>query len=548
MNRRIFSSMFLLALLAVAATSLLTALFYYRTSERQLKTEVQNEADYLKAARAPADEDYLQALDVGSHISLFSPAGDVLFDNRSERGKLEHHGQRPEVEAALRHGHGEAIRMSDSLARKTYYYALRLPDGKILRVGKTTPSVFSALASLLPWMLGIALVVVVLALNSARTLTERIAEPINAIDLERPLEFGLYDEIAPLLTKIRRRNDLVSRQMSELRQQQQALTTITENMSEGFLIVDQRTDILSYNKSALKLLGAQRAVNGQSVLTLNRSESFRKAVDLALSGYHNQQPLQIRDHYYQVLANPVYHQDEIAGALIIIVDVTEKEERENMRREFTANVSHELKTPLTSISGFAEIIKNGFVKSEDIPAFAGKIYDQSQQMIVLVNDIIKLSQLDENSVPVEKEAVDLYAVAADVLEQLKGTAKEKNLSCELQGEHLEVTGVRSILQEMIYNLCDNAIKYNKENGNVTVAVSSKPVKKISVSDTGIGIPAAYKERVFERFFRVDKSHSRQIGGTGLGLSIVKHGASYHNAKVSLDSKPGAGTTVTISWQ
>ena len=319
-------------------------------------------------------------------------------------------------------------------------------------------------------------------------------------------------------------------------------------MSEGFLVIDDHTDLLSYNSGALRLLGAEAGLSRRSVLALNRSEGFRKAVELSLSGEHCEQLFEREGRYLQIIANPVYHEEHVAGAVLVILDITEKHARESMRREFTANVSHELKTPLTSISGTAEIIKNGFVKPEDIPHFAGNIYDEAQRLITLIGDIMRLSQLDEDSVPFEKGPVDLYELASSVLCRLEAAAGKRGISLTLSGEHATVNGVSQVLDEMVFNLCDNAVKYSRENGHVRVFVSEENGHvALRVEDDGIGIPAADQARVFERFYRVDKSHSKEIGGTGLGLSIVKHGAAFHNARVALESELGKGTTVTVTF-
>ena len=326
-------------------------------------------------------------------------------------------------------------------------------------------------------------------------------------------------------------------------------SAITENMSEGFIVVDSKAEVVSYNSSAMKILGVEKQMVPDSrvnILNFNRSAEFREAVDHALAGRHAEHNLDLNGHCYQMIANPVLDEGRNKGAIIVILDIKEKQGREELRREFSANVSHELKTPLTSISGYAEIMKNGLVKPEDMARFAENIYTEAQRLITLVGDIIKLSQLDENAVEVEKSAVDLYEVSSDVVKRLQANAAMQKVTLSLQGEPAVIFGARQILDEMIFNLCDNAVKYNKPNGKVTVTVKNEGMHKVvSVADTGIGVPEADKDRIFERFYRVDKSHSKQIGGTGLGLSIVKHGAIYHDARVELESKVGVGTTVKV---
>jgi two-component system phosphate regulon sensor histidine kinase PhoR len=394
----------------------------------------------------------------------------------------------------------------------------------------------------------ILVIAVVLSTLLARRSAKRLVKPLNDIDLEHPEEMDTYEELTPLLHRLVNQNRQIQSQIMELKRRQQEFITIIENMSEGLLVVDRKTDIISYNSSAMKLLGASKVSEKQSVLTLNRSESFRKAIDKALNGYHNEQPMQFDGRFYELIANPVFDGDLVAGAVIVILDVTEKEEREKLRREFTANVSHELKTPLTSISGFAEIIKNKIARPEDIERFAGNIYDESQRLIDLIGDIIKLSQLDENTMQEEMEYVDLFDIVNDVVQRLKTEADKKNITLELSIEHAPVNGVRQILEEMIYNLYDNAIKYNKKDGKVSIALTKNDKGILfSIEDTGIGIPPKEQERVFERFYRVDKSHSKEISGTGLGLSIVKHAALFHNATVTLESELNKGTKVSIKF-
>lgn len=377
---------------------------------------------------------------------------------------------------------------------------------------------------------------------------KKIVQPINALDLENPPD-DAYDELAPLLMKIRRQKRMIKSQLREAKRKQQEFSMITENMEEGFLVINSKTDLLSYNSSALRILGAKTEEAKESVLALNRSAPFRQAVEQVLEGVHQETLLDIQGRTYQLIANPVSQDDEVTGAVLILMDITERTQLERMRREFTANVSHELKTPLTSISGFAEIIQDGLVKQEDIPAFAGKIFTESQRLIRLVEDIIKLSQLDEGSVPYQKELLDLYQIAIQVAAQLQPPAQESGITVAVEGEHAIISGVRPILEEVIFNLCDNGIKYNRPGGRVTIQISDESDwVSLTVSDTGVGIPLSDQERVFERFYRVDKSHSKEIGGTGLGLSIVKHGAAFLGAELSLKSALNQGTAITLTWE
>ena len=375
--------------------------------------------------------------------------------------------------------------------------------------------------------------------------------PLSEIDLKHPEQVDTYEELSPFLQRIAMQNQEIDAQMAEIRKQQQEFSMITENMSEGLLVVDRNYQLLSYNKSAVQIFGISNPAAVKNVLAVNRSQEFREAVENAWKGRHTQQRLQMGERIYQVIANAVSDPEDtedLLGAVILVLDVTEREEQEKYRREFTANVSHELKTPLTSISGIAEIMKNGIVRQEDIPHFAGKVYDESQRLITLIGDIIRLSQLDENEVPLEREQVDMLELARDVVDSLQSVAQQNGILLAVHGTHGVVYGVRRVLHEMVYNLCDNAVKYNRAGGRVWVSVTAeKQTVSVSVRDTGIGIPDAQQSRVFERFYRVDKSHSKAVGGTGLGLSIVKHGAVLHHAEITLHSELEKGTEIILKF-
>lgn len=543
--------MCLLALVTILLSSLLVTFAYYGTSDSRMKAEVREEARFIKGAVELSGEEYLETIQgTPNRVTLIDTDGTVLYDNQADPATMENHAGRQEVQRATKVGAGESTRMSGTLSQQTFYYAVKLENGQILRVACDTDSVFAAVLAVLPWIIGSAVVVAVITVLFSNFLTKKIVAPINQLDLNDPTDDSVYDELSPLLTKINRQNEVIDQQMRSLREKQEEFTSITENMSEGFLVLDKNTDILSYNTSALRLLGADAAPaeSHESALALNRSAGFRSAVDAALSGSRSEQLVRQGGRCCQVMANPVMREGEVEGAVVVILDITEREERENLRREFTANVSHELKTPLTSISGFAEIIQNGIVKPEDIPRFAGNIYVESQRLISLVDDILNLSRLDEEDVQLEREDFDLAALARDVASRLKDSAKKNGVVITVIGDKAEMNGVRSIVDEMVYNLMDNAVKYNKKNGRVTVTVEKgQNGPTLTVTDTGIGIPQGDVDRVFERFYRVDKSHSKEIGGTGLGLSIVKHGAAFHNAKVSLESVERKGTTVRLAF-
>ena len=549
MRKKIFRNMCLLALVTILLSSSLVTIVYYATSTSRMRSEVREESRFLRGAVELSGEAYLDTVqNTPNRITLIDTDGTVLFDNQADPAAMENHAGRQEVRKAATAGAGEITRMSDTLSQQTFYYAVKLQNGQILRIASTTDSVFAAVLAMLPWILGVAVVVAAITVVFSHFLTKKIVTPINQLDLDHPADNDIYDELSPLLGKINHQNQVIAQQMESLKEKQEEFTSITENMSEGFLVLDKNTDILSYNTSALRLLGAEAALaeSHESALALNRSAGFRSAVDSALSGSRSEQLVRQGGRCCQVMANPVFRDGEVEGAVVVILDITEREERENLRREFTANVSHELKTPLTSISGFAEIIQNGIVKAEDIPRFAGNIYMESQRLISLVDDILNLSRLDEADVQLEWEDFDLSALSRDVAARLKPAAKENGVVITTLGDKAVIHGVKSIVDEMVYNLVDNAVKYNKKNGRVTINVEKTEAgTALTVMDTGIGIPQADVDRVFERFYRVDKSHSKEIGGTGLGLSIVKHGAAFHNAKVSLESTEGQGTVIRL---
>ncbi len=565
MTKKIFQSILLVSGIMLAASFLWLFLVLPGYFEKQIHGEMRHEVDYLALAVENGGEDIFSRLaDAEARFTLIGPDGTVLFDNMADEEQMENHNDREEVLQAREEGYGQSVRYSDTLAMKTIYTAKLLPDGSVLRLANTQHTVAVLIAGLAYPIIIAVLVLLALAFFFARKAAQKITEPINRLDVDH-LESAvgssdIYDEIEPFLTKIERQSRTISRQLQEAQRQQQEFTIITESMSEGLIVIDKRTEILSYNSSALKLLGAESVRANQSVLELNRSEKFQKAVEAALSGESRREILDAFDNgagkngaavtqVCQLLASPVVRDGKGAGAVLILMDITEKHESEKLRREFSANVSHELKTPLTSISGFAEIIRDGMVRPADIPRFAGKIFDESQRLITLVNDVIRISQLDENTIPYEKVEIDLYQAVKENMDLLASAAEKAKVTMNLEGCHGKITGVREILNEVIFNICENAIKYNKTGGSVTAKVEEDDTKIVlSVSDTGIGIPASSHKRIFERFYRVDKSHSKEIGGTGLGLSIVKHGAACLGAEIGLTSTVGVGTTMTLTWK
>lgn len=552
MTKRIFRSIVLVSALVLTVGLFLVMEILYQYFGQQTREQLRNEANYLAAAVETQGTDYFTQLpgvaQQTQRITLIAADGSVLYDSKVDEESMDNHKDRQEVRQALLDGTGESTRYSRTLSEKTVYYAVRLSGSRVLRVSSTQFTAMAILGGLIQPILIIFFVMLALAGIFASRVSKKITAPINELNLEDPQSNEAYDEIAPLLGKINRQKKTIEKQLALAKRQQEEFSIITENMREGLLVIDRRAQLLSCNSSALRLLHAQPAQN-HNVLTLNRTEPFQHAVERALDGEHETVTLQIGQSYCQVIANPVLREGAPAGAVILLVDVTEKTLREELRREFTANVSHELKTPLTSISGFAEIMQDGMVESRDIRRFASRIFEEAQRLIRLVEDVIKISQLDEGQLPYEKEPVDLFEMAQKILGQMEAPAQKANVSLHLEGEHVVLSAVRPILEEVCYNLCDNAVKYNRKGGNVTVSVQSeKDSVCLRVRDTGIGIDEANRKRIFERFYRVDKSHSKEIGGTGLGLSIVKHGAAYLGAQVALESVPGQGSVFTLSWK
>ena len=534
---------------AVSVMVLSIALFMgmlYQYFSDQMMTELESETWLVSRGVELDGMDYLNGLHTTSRVTWVAADGTVLYDNEADASTMENHADREEIREALTSETGTAQRFSSTLSEQTLYVTQRLSDGTVIRLASAQKTVGLLLISMIQPILIILVLSLLLSAVLASRLSKGLIKPILSLDLEHPEDCETYDELTPLLSRLKRQNDTIQQQMNLLKQRQTEFAALTDNMSEGFLLLDRQGHVLSHNSGALRLLGVEEPEGEVNVLVLNREEPFRQAVDEALSGKRSQQMLHLNGRYCKLLANPVLADGKPAGAVLVLLDVTEQEQRDELRREFTANVSHELKTPLTSISGFAEIIQNGIVKPEDIPRFAGNIYMESQRLISLVDDILNLSRLDENGVQLQREDFDLSALCRDVASRLKPAAKKNGVIITTMGEKAVINGVKSIVDEMVFNLMDNAVKYNKHNGRVTVNVENLPEGvTLTVTDTGIGIPQADVDRVFERFYRVDKSHSKEIGGTGLGLSIVKHGAAFHNAKVSLQSTEGQGTTVRL---
>ena len=549
MKKRIYLSICLASLITLLLTSVLAARVMYSSMTADLHDEVKHEAVFMSAAINNFDSDK-EIMDyvsyTGKHsdnrISFIDKDGTVLYENYADISAMDNHLDRPEIRSAIEKGTGEITRSSDTIGKQIYYYAVKLDSGDILRIAADTKNVIGLLGVSAPRLIIIVLIIFATAMITAKLLTDSIVKPINELDLDEPGANITYDELSPLLVRMDKQNEKIRTQMEELSKQQQEFEYITENMSEGLVIFGTGGRIISANRSAKFILGNENAV---TYTELCHDTEYINAVDSALSGKQFTGRLEKGERVYGLSANPVDN-SPAHGAVLFITDITERENSEKMRREFSANVSHELKTPLTSIMGAAEIIGNGIAKSEDIPHFANQIHTEASRLLTLIQDIIKLSQLDENSIKAEFENVDLKSVCEDVISELEEKARKKNVTISLEGGRLIINGIRPVLHEMIYNLCDNAIVYNKEKGSVKIELSEKnQVKMLTVSDTGIGIAPEHQSRIFERFYRVDKSRSKATGGTGLGLSIVKHGAMLHGGNVSVESRVNEGTKVTV---
>ena len=547
MKNKIFRALVALAAMAVLVASGLITFLVSQDYFNETKKELAQEARYISMGLESGGNDFLNkiAAENGSNvrITLIDKDGIVLFDNQAEAKTLENHAMRQEIMEAVAVGAGEAERFSDTLDKTTYYYAVRLEDGKILRLARTIDSIYKSVLQMLPIMGGIVIVVAFLASVVARRVTLNLIKPLDQVNLDEPLDNETYDELAPFLTRIAKQKRQLSKNLKKLRGKQEELTIITNNMNEGLVLLNGQQNVLFINESAAKIFGfSAKEVIGRNILTVDRAQEVQDLLQKVSQAGKGEGLYEKDGHFYQLSGSSVNG----SGSVILIYDVTEKMTAEKLRREFSANVSHELKTPLQSILGYAEIMKNGLVKDEDKQRFLERIHAEAGNMIELIQNIMELSRLDENKTLDEFEDVDLLKLAQSVTLRLKHKAQTKGVTLNVSGSSACVCGVQSILSEVLYNLVDNSIKYNKDNGKVDVKVQDGSEEvTVSVSDTGIGIGTADRERVFERFYRADKSHSKEIGGTGLGLSIVKHGVLFHKGRVELESEPGVGTTITF---
>ena len=548
MTRKIFQSMIAVVVSVLLLSLALITGVLYEHFESAMLDQMRTTASFVEQG---VKEDGMKYLDEMSssqcRITWIEADGTVKFDNRSDPSTMENHADRAEVKEALENESGTSIRRSSTLSEHTLYYAKRMQDGTVLRLAMSQRSVLFLMGGMISPVVFIFLAACALAGVLSYRVSKKIVKPLGSIDLQHPEQVETYDELSPFLQRIAAQNREIRSQMEEIRKQQQEFSMITENMSEGLFVVDRNYQILSYNRSAVRIFGMAPESVPENLLAVNRSEGFRSVVDSALKGRHAQENLELDGRVYQIIASPVCQQEDaldLVGAVILTLDVTEKEAQEQYRREFTANVSHELKTPLTSISGIAEIIRNGIVRPEDIPHFAGKIYDESQRLITLIGDIIKLSRLDENQVPMERESVDLLETARDVVQQLASVARKNGVTLVTNGSHGVVNGVRQVLGEMVYNLCENAVKYNRPGGRVWVDVrQAADHVELCVKDTGIGIPQEMLSHIYDFGFS-----TKAAEGRGFGMSMIQNIVVRHDGTIDVDTEQGAGTTFTLIFQ
>lgn len=548
MTKKIFHSILLVACTVLLACYLviLTSLNDYFTSLR--KSQLKTQLSFASTAVENEGIEYLKNLENGEYrLTLIDTDGTVLYDTNADAATMENHSDRREFQEAFLSGYGESHRYSRTLTEQTYYFAKKLSDDRVLRISTSQVTIVSLLLGMLQPLLVIAFLAILLSVFLAKRASLNLVKPLNNLDLNDPLSNDVYEELSPLLRHMAQQNKQIALQMDELSRSQNEFNAITSNMSEGLIVLNKDGVVVSLNTAARKIFEAEEDSIGKDFLTIDRTPEISRAIKETLSGKKQELEYEKNGRNYDLCINQIVEKDEVIGVLLLAIDNTEKIQAEQNRREFTANVSHELKTPLQSIIGSADLIESGLVKPEDMPRFIGHIKTDAARLVSLVSDIIRLSQLDENT-EMNWENVDALSVAKEALEMVGPIAESRNISLTIKGEPAPLTSVHKLLYDIIYNLCDNAVKYNKEGGFVKVNVKTAGDKvQVAVSDNGVGIAPADQSRVFERFYRVDKSHSRESGGTGLGLSIVKHAVAYLKGSISLESTLGKGTTITVSF-
>lgn len=548
MTGKIFRSITIVAMTVLLASLVLATSFLHSYFNQTQVDQLKEEMSIVAGIVDNAGEEYFNNFNSSIfRFTLVSPEGEVLYDTQANQDEMDNHLKREEIAEALETGTGSSSRYSSTLTEKTFYEATRLKNGNVLRISVSQVTVGALILGMLPAVCAIILVSVVVAIIMSNKMATSIVKPLNELDLEHPANNNTYEELTPILTKLNKQHKQIESQLALLREKSDELNQITASMSEGLILLDNKGFVLSMNEAAKKLFGIEHTPVGRDFLTVDRSSEMNRAINKAFEGNRSEFRETRNGNEYQFIINRTESEGKVIGLVILCLDVTDSAFAERNRKEFTANVSHELKTPLQSIIGSAELLENGLVKPEDTGRFIGNIKNEAQRLVSLINDIIRLSQLDEDA-EIPTESVDLLEVANEVAEVLSASAAKRQVLVSVDGENCTINGIRRYLYEIIYNLCDNAIRYNKEGGKVNVSVKQDGENTVvTVSDTGIGIPPEHHSRIFERFYRVDKSHSKETGGTGLGLSIVKHAVAYHKGKVTLDSVPDEGTTITITF-
>lgn len=550
MLKKIFGKLITVFFIIISFTILILITAIYHNVKNENFSNLESQINLIIPAVEKDGVSYLKIFNkTYLRSTLITQNGKVVYDSHADKDRMDNHINRQEVVDAIKFGEGKSLRFSDTIEKKTYYFAKLLPNGYILRLSREDKSPFSIFVNLINIIVLIIFIAIVFIIIFSLHLVKSLSKDINSIDVENPLKNIYYSELSPLISKMVKQKSKVSDKIGNLRKKREELRAITENMSEVFIIIDSNTSIVSFNKSAQRLFPEIKKLESQSVFVINRTTEFINWIQDALEGKKISSVIEFDKLYYQLITNPIYDDEQkVSGAVIFMQDISERYSRDMLRREFSSNVSHELKTPLTSIIGIAEIMKNGIVKQEDISNFASKIHNESKRLLAMVNDIIKISRIDDANSNFVKSDISLRTIVKEVYEVLEFSRQQKNIDMILELQDVRILGVRQLVFEMVYNLCDNAIKYNKEDGNVLVSLKKNDEEiRLSVKDTGIGIEKRNIDRIFERFYCVDSSRSKLHGGTGLGLSIVKHTAALHGAEIEVESEVGVGTEISIIW-
>ena len=546
MTSKIFRSIFATSIVVLFATLVIITSFLYDYFTNIQINQLKDELSIASVGTEQSGEEYLENLKSDNfRLTWIADDGTVLFDSQADKSAMDNHLDREEISEALETGKGSSSRYSATLTEKTLYEAVLLSDGTVLRISVNRASGLTLLLGLLYPVIIVIVIAVIISAVLAHKMSKRIIEPLNKLDLDNPTENDAYEEIAPLLSRIHKQNMKIERKAAELNRRKDEFELITKNMREGLLLLDKNRNILTINSAAMTIFSTDENCVGKEFLTINRRHEITSAIEKAITDCHAEIRARLNEKEYQFDISRIETEGETVGAVILVFDITEQADAERLRREFTANVSHELKTPLQTITGSAELIENGLVKKEDMPRFVGHIREEATRLVTLVEDIIRLSQLDEQT-ELPKENVSLYDIANEACGVLRDSADKKDIALSVSGDSGNIYGVKHLLFEVIYNLCDNGIKYTPDGGKVEVDISeTEKDVTLTVSDNGIGIAPQHHARIFERFYRVDKSHSKKSGGTGLGLSIVKHSVQYHGGKISIQSEENKGTAITV---